>query len=74
MKSRNLKSADPQSDADRFAREAARPATSIGRELWDFLRTNRKWWLTPIVVVLAVVGMLSVLAASGLAPLIYTLF
>jgi hypothetical protein len=64
----------PQSDSDRFAREAAGPARSILREMWDLLRLNKKWWLVPIVIVLLVVGTLSVLAASGLAPLIYTFF
>lgn len=66
---------DPsQHDPERFARQAQTSSPGTLRELRDFLRTNKKWWLTPIVVMLVMVGMLSVLAASGLAPLIYTLF
>jgi len=48
---------------------------SILRELWVFLRVRKKWWLTPIVVVLVALGALIVFAqGSALAPFIYTLF
>jgi hypothetical protein len=48
---------------------------SFLREFWKFLRIRRKWWLVPILVMLALVGGLLVLAqTSALAPLIYTLF
>lgn len=70
-----MKSTDPiPTDAIRFAREAENPSPGLVKEMWSLLRTNKKWWLTPIVVMLVLVGTLSVLAASGLAPLIYTLF
>jgi len=41
-------------------------------EFWDFLRFNRKWWMTPIVLVLLLVAALLVLSALGLSPFIYT--
>jgi hypothetical protein len=45
------------------------------REFWDFLRTRKKWWLTPIVVLLVLLGTLIVLTeGSALAPFIYALF
>lgn len=44
------------------------------RELRDFLRENKKWWLWPIIIVLLLFGLLISLSGSGLAPLIYTLF
>ena len=48
---------------------------SILRELWAFLKVRKKWWLTPVVVVLVVLGALIVFAqGSALAPFIYTLF
>jgi hypothetical protein len=48
---------------------------SFLKEFWKFLRVRRKWWLVPILVMLALVGGLLVLAqTSALAPLIYTLF
>ena len=48
---------------------------SFIKELWAFLRTRRKFWLWPIVVIMAVLGVLIVLAqGSAVAPFIYTLF
>ena len=43
-------------------------------EFWEFLRTNKKWWLLPILVVVVLFGLLVLLAATGAAPFIYTLF
>lgn len=44
-------------------------------ELWSFMRARRKYWLIPIIVMLAVFGGLVVLAkGSAVAPFIYTLF
>lgn len=48
---------------------------SILKEFWDFLKVRKKWWLTPIVVVLLLLGILIVLTEStAVAPFIYTLF
>ncbi len=43
-------------------------------EFVAFLRENRKWWLAPILVVLLLFGILILLASTGAAPFIYTLF
>ena len=43
-------------------------------DLVQFLLQNRKWWLTPIVIVLALVGVLLILGGTSAAPFIYTLF
>jgi hypothetical protein len=44
-------------------------------ELWAFMRTRKKFWLLPIVVVLLLLGVLIVLTqGSAIAPFIYTLF
>jgi hypothetical protein len=44
-------------------------------ELWAFLRIRKKYWLWPIFVVMALLGILIVLAhGSAVAPFIYTLF
>lgn len=44
-------------------------------ELWQFMRENKKYWLAPIVITLALVGVLLVLAkGSAIAPFIYSLF
>lgn len=45
------------------------------KELWAFLRARRKFWLWPIFVMMALLGILIVLAqGSAVAPFIYTLF
>jgi len=49
--------------------------SSLVMEFWHFLRMRKKWWLLPIVVVMALVGALLVFAqGSALAPFIYTIF
>lgn len=47
---------------------------SIVREFWQFLKTNKKWWMTPILAALLLVGLLVVLSGTAAAPFIYTLF
>jgi hypothetical protein len=45
------------------------------RELYTFLKVNKKLWMLPIILVMVVLGGLLVLAqGSVLAPFIYTLF
>lgn len=47
---------------------------SFAAELLDFLKHNKKWWLLPILLLLGLFGLLMVLAGTGAAPFIYTLF
>jgi len=48
---------------------------SIFRELWEFMRVRRKFWLLPIFLIMVLLGGLLVLAkGSAVAPFIYTLF
>jgi hypothetical protein len=45
------------------------------QELWHFLRVRKKFWLLPLLMVMAVFGGLVVLTqGSAVAPFIYTLF
>ena len=45
------------------------------RELWEFMRVRKKFWLAPILVLLVAFGALLVLAkGSAVAPFIYTIF
>ncbi|MBK9707749.1 MAG: hypothetical protein IPO77_12285 [Acidobacteria bacterium] len=44
-------------------------------ELWQLMRSNKKYWLAPVIIVLVLIGFLLVVAgSSALAPFIYTLF
>lgn len=48
---------------------------SIMAEFWEFLKVRKKFWLTPIVVMLLLLGALIVLTqGSAVAPFIYALF
>ena len=47
---------------------------NIVSEFISFLKENKKWWLAPIVVILLLFGLLIILAGTGAAPFIYTLF
>jgi len=45
------------------------------RELFQFLKVRKKFWLLPIIIVMLVFGGLIILAqGSAIAPVIYTLF
>jgi hypothetical protein len=45
------------------------------KDLWDFMRERKKFWLAPIVIVMLLLGALIVLSqGSAVAPFIYTLF
>lgn len=48
---------------------------SVLREMWEFIRLRKKYWLIPVIVVLLLVGILLFLTeGSAIAPFIYTLF
>ena len=45
------------------------------KEFWEFLRERKKYWLLPILIVLALFGGLIILSqGSAVAPFIYTIF
>jgi hypothetical protein len=64
----------PQGDSQDFTRRAAEKPPGLLKDLWGMLRQNKKWWLTPIVLVLLLVGVLLVLSATPLGPFLYPLF
>jgi len=48
---------------------------SFLREFWLFLRVRKKYWLAPILIMMALFGGLIVLTkGTAIAPFIYTLF
>jgi hypothetical protein len=62
---------DVKSEFEKLGREKQ---LNLAQEFMHFLGENRKWWLAPIVIALGIVGVLAVLASTGAAPFIYTLF
>ena len=62
------------SDKNEFEQAGLESRDSIVTEFIYFLRENKKWWLTPIILVLGLIGWLVYMSASGAAPLIYSVF
>mgnify|MGYP006391085647 FL=1 len=58
-----------------MAFEGSREKLGIFAELWVFMKVRKKWWLGPIFLMLALLGLLVVFTqGSAIAPFIYTLF
>ena len=57
-----------------FAAEAELPPRSFLAEMWDFTRSNKKWWIAPLILVLLLLGALIAIGGTAVAPFIYTLF
>lgn len=64
---------DPKSKFEEAARDGAGDQGMVG-EFVSFLKENKKWWLAPIIAILLLFGILIILAGTGAAPFIYTLF
>ena len=48
---------------------------SFVKEFWELLRVIKKYWLLPIIIILALFGGLIVLTqGSAIAPFIYSIF
>jgi hypothetical protein len=47
----------------------------IIKELWNFMKERKKFWLAPIILILIILGALIVFGgSSAIAPFVYTLF
>ena len=48
---------------------------AILKEIWEVLRERKKWWLSPLMIMLLLLAALLVFSqGSALAPFIYSLF
>jgi hypothetical protein len=62
-----------ENEFERAAAEQGRGG--LFRDLWGFMKQNKKWWLLPLLLTLLLFGLLILLSSgSGLTPFIYTLF
>lgn len=57
-----------------FEREATSGGQSLVSEFWGYLMHTKKWWVTPIVIMLLLLAGLIILGGTGAAPFVYTLF
>ena len=45
------------------------------KDIWDFLRVRKKYWLAPLILTIVFMGTLVIVTqGSVIAPFIYTLF
>lgn len=65
---------DQNKTNDDFLNAAQEEERGLVAEFVMFMAENKMWWLTPILVVFGLLGVLLVLGATGVAPFIYTLF
>ncbi len=68
------KSPSADQPSTEFEQMADEQQLSLARELWFFIVENKAWWMIPIVVVLALIGILIALSATGATPFIYSIF
>jgi len=59
---------------DEFIQASQEGRSGMVSEFWAFLKHNKKWWLTPIILVILLVGLLVIASGSGVGPFIYALF
>jgi hypothetical protein len=65
---------DPSKESTEFRELARTRRRSIWLDVWQLLREHKKWWLTPIVLMMLLLGWLALFAGGSAAPFIYTLF
>ena len=65
---------DPKRDPNSFEAAQSAPQLSFTAEFLLFLRDNKKWWLTPILLVMLLITVFAWLSATGASPFIYSIF
>ncbi len=62
------------SEKNEFENAGDEQPLTLVQEFIQFIFENKKWWLIPILLSFALIGLLVVLSSTGAAPFIYTLF
>tara|TARA_R110002072_G_scaffold206029_1_gene363805 strand:- start:15108 stop:15326 length:219 start_codon:yes stop_codon:yes gene_type:complete len=70
------------SESDNNEPDGAREFAAAGQakergligELLSFMAETRSWWMLPLLIVFALLGVILVLGATGVAPFIYPFF
>jgi hypothetical protein len=51
------------------------PKLAVGKQIVNFMKVRKKWWLAPIMLIVFIFGLLILFSqTSPLAPLLYPLF
>ena len=64
----------PKPSSRDFVEGSKKDRPGLLREMFSFIVEGKKWWLTPIIAILLLLGLFIVLGGSAAAPFIYTLF
>ena len=62
---------DPTQELHEAGRQ---PPPGVVREFLLFLRSNKKFWLLPLLSALLLIGLVAFLGGTAAAPFIYSLF
>ena len=47
----------------------------LAKDIWDFLRVRKKYWLAPLILTIVLMGaLIFITQGSAVAPLIYSMF
>ena len=47
----------------------------LAKDIWDFLRIRKKYWLAPLIITIVLMGVLIIFTqGSVVAPFIYSIF
>ena len=51
------------------------PLFDLSKDIWDFLKIRKKYWLAPLIITIVLMGALIVFTqGSVIAPFIYSIF
>jgi hypothetical protein len=71
IKPQNETQSQSEQQAQDFAALADEKPPGLIAEFFDFLLHNKKWWLTPIILVLLILGVIIYIGGSIAAPFLY---
>jgi hypothetical protein len=74
MSRNNRKDVNSKQAISSLEQQADQKPANLLFELFRFLLHSKKWWLTPIFIILLLLGLIAFLSGTGAAPFIYTLF
>jgi hypothetical protein len=63
---------EPSNPKDEFLQAASQEERGLIAEFYAFMAENKVWWMAPILIVFALLGVLLVLGATGVAPFLYS--
>jgi hypothetical protein len=65
---------DQTTPASDFERQAQQVRQGFAAEFLEYMWRSKKWWISPIIIMLLLLAGLIILGSTGAAPFIYTLF